>query len=57
MIPKFKTEIINQDNLVLAYFWASWCSPYRLVSPSVNSVAEMYGDRLKVGKEKLQEFI
>lgn len=47
---QFKNEVIDQDNTVLAYFWASWCGPCRLVSPSINWVAENYSDRLKVVK-------
>lgn len=47
---QFKNEINDQDKTVLAYFWASWCGPCRLVSPSINWAAENYSDRLKVVK-------
>ena len=47
---KFETEVLNSDLPVLVYFWAPWCGPCRLVSPSINSVADTYGDRLKVVK-------
>ncbi len=47
---QFKEEVINQDSPVLAYFWATWCGPCRLVSPSINWLAETYDDRLKVVK-------
>jgi thioredoxin 1 len=47
---QFNTEISNSDKLVLAYFWASWCGPCRLVSPSIDWAASTYSDRLKVLK-------
>jgi thioredoxin 1 len=48
--PNFETEVFNADVPVLVYFWADWCGPCRLVSPSVKVLAQMYGDRLKVVK-------
>lgn len=46
----FETEVLKAEQPVLVYFWASWCGPCRLVSPSVDSVADAYSDRLKVVK-------
>ena len=47
---QFSTEISDTDKTVLAYFWANWCGPCRLVSPSISWAAENYADRLKVLK-------
>ena len=47
---QFTGEVFDSDRPVLVYFWASWCGPCRLVSPSINWIAEHYGDRLKVVK-------
>ena len=47
---QFDNEVVDPDKTVLAYFWASWCGPCRLVSPSVSWVADNYSDRLKVLK-------
>lgn len=48
---EFETEVLNYtEKPTLAYFWASWCGPCRLVSPSVELVANTYSDRLKVVK-------
>lgn len=50
---EFQTEVLNATKPVLVYFWADWCGPCRLVSPSINWVAETYGDRLKVVKMEI----
>ncbi|HAC65593.1 MAG TPA: thiol reductase thioredoxin [Cyanothece sp. UBA12306] len=47
---QFEQEVFKTDQPVLVYFWASWCGPCQLVSPSVNSIAQTYSDRLKVVK-------
>jgi thioredoxin 1 len=46
----FENEVLNSEKPVLVYFWASWCGPCRLVSPSLNAIAQTFGDRLKVVK-------
>lgn len=46
----FETEVLSTEDPVLVYFWASWCGPCRLVSPSIDWVAKNYSDRLKVVK-------
>ena len=46
----FEIEVLKAQQPVLVYFWATWCGPCRLVSPSVDWVAENYSDRLKVIK-------
>ena len=46
----FETEVLSAEQPVLAYFWATWCGPCKLVAPSVEAVAQTYGDRLKVVK-------
>ena len=47
---EFETEVLKATQPVLVYFWASWCGPCRLMTPLIDSVAETYGDRLKVVK-------
>ncbi|HEY9632788.1 MAG TPA: thioredoxin [Coleofasciculaceae cyanobacterium] len=47
---EFETEVLKAEQPVLVYFWASWCGPCRLVSPSIDWAAKTYSDRLKVIK-------
>lgn len=46
----FGDEVLNSSQPVLAYFWADWCGPCRLVKPSIEWAAQHYSDRLKVVK-------
>jgi thioredoxin 1 len=47
---EFQTEVLDATQTVLVYFWAAWCGPCRLTAPLVETVADSYGDRLKVIK-------
>ncbi len=45
----FDEEVVNSDKKVLIDFWASWCAPCRMLSPTVDEIAEEY-DAVKVCK-------
>lgn len=47
---EFQTEVLDATQPVLVYFWATWCGPCRLTAPLIDTVADSYGDRLKVIK-------
>lgn len=47
---EFETEVLQANQAVLVYFWASWCGPCRLMSPLIDWAANTYSDRLKVVK-------
>ena len=46
----FKDEVLSADKPVLEDFWAEWCQPCRLLSPTIDKIAESFGDKVKVGK-------
>jgi len=41
---------ILNSRLAVVYFWAKWCRPCRQLAPVVESVAEQYTGRIRVGK-------
>ena len=43
-------ETIAGDKPVMIDFWATWCGPCRILSPTVDEIAEEYADRITVAK-------
>lgn len=43
-------EIINSKPVALVDLWASWCGPCRMLSPTVDDIAEQYEGRVAVAK-------
>lgn len=50
---EFETEVQTSEKPILAYFWAIWCGPCKLVAPSVEALAASHADRLKVLKMEM----
>jgi len=51
----FEQEVLKSEKPVLVDFWAEWCAPCRMMTPTVEAVAMEYGDRAKVGKLNVDE--
>src|SRR5487761_1603701 len=46
----FKAEVLEAEVPVLVDFWASWCTPCKMIAPIVEELATEYEGRVKVAK-------
>lgn len=46
----FKAEVLECEKPVLTDFFATWCGPCRMLAPTVEEIAEDYGEKIKVVK-------
>jgi thioredoxin 1 len=50
----YENEVVKSDKPVLLDFWATWCGPCRMVSPTVEQIADEHPE-YKVGKVNVDE--
>ncbi|MCA9555179.1 MAG: thioredoxin [Myxococcales bacterium] len=46
----FESEVLKSSVPVLVDFWAPWCTPCKMIAPSVEALAQEYAGQVKVGK-------
>ena len=46
----FQSEVIDADTPVVVDFWAEWCMPCRMLTPTIEKLATDYDGKVKVGK-------
>ncbi len=46
----FHKAVLESDTPVLVDFWADWCQPCHMLAPTIEQLAESYGDRITVAK-------
>lgn len=46
----WEEEVIKAKGVVMVDFWAAWCAPCRLVSPTVEELAKEYAGKMKFMK-------
>ncbi len=51
----FTNEVRNTDQVVMIDFWATWCMPCRMVSPTIDQLAEQYKGSIKVCKVNIDK--
>lgn len=50
----FDKEVLQAEGTVLVDFWASWCSPCRMIAPAVEKISEEHPD-VKVCKVNIDD--
>ena len=46
-------EIIKSKKPVLCDFWASWCSPCKMIAPILEEISKEMGDKITIAKHNI----
>ncbi|MBX3386314.1 MAG: thioredoxin [Phycisphaeraceae bacterium] len=46
----FETEVMQSQVPVLVDFWAEWCMPCKMLSPTIDALADEFKGKAKIGK-------
>ncbi len=51
----FKEQVLDSKLPVVVDFWAPWCGPCKMVSPTIDELAKEYEGKMVVGKMNVDE--
>ncbi|HWL10180.1 MAG TPA: thioredoxin [Planctomicrobium sp.] len=46
----FQDDVLSSSEPVLVDFWAPWCGPCKMLTPTIEALAEKYAGKVKIGK-------
>ena len=52
----FSTEILEQEGVTVAYFWATWCAPCRITGPFIEELASEQQGETVYGKLHIDQY-
>jgi thioredoxin 1 len=52
---QWNDDVLSSAQPVLVDFWAEWCAPCKMMSPSIEALAEEFDGRVRVGKLNVDE--
>ena len=52
---QWQNEVINSEKPVFVDFWAEWCGPCRMVSPTVEELSKEYKDKVNFVKVNVDQ--
>jgi len=51
----WEEEVLKSKQPVLVDFWAEWCGPCRMMTPTIDALADQFQGRVKIGKLNVDE--
>jgi thioredoxin 1 len=51
----WEAEVAKSDKPVLVDFWAAWCGPCRMLTPTINVLADQFAGKVKVAKVDIDQ--
>jgi len=51
----FEKDVLQSSKPVLVDFWAEWCAPCRMLAPTIDAIAEQFGETAGVVKVNVDD--
>lgn len=51
----FEKDVLESSKLMLVDFWAEWCAPCRMLTPTIDAIAEKFADSAGVVKVNVDD--